>query len=230
MPMDSVFFQNSVETLGGAVDLWFGGQGVPLRHAPAFDLVAEVVRRVVRAIIHSHRQSAVGVGFDQTIELGTPPDRGKWGDIAEPGKSSALVYPFQSKGFAYHGDRVAHVDDFWKIQGQRAYRSRSMHRISISTFRSQTRCTATWRLMTSNQSSWLGCRLAAMLAKVSSRHGLSSASVATTSRETTSADLPHSRRGMTARLRPKTDHCLHSTPPAELPAGPSSAASQTLLG
>ncbi|MEX3548585.1 MAG: hypothetical protein VB125_05770 [Burkholderia sp.] len=56
-PMDSRLLHGSIET--------FGDEGVAGRHPSELDLGAEVVRCVVRAVIHSQGQSAAGVSFDQ---------------------------------------------------------------------------------------------------------------------------------------------------------------------
>jgi hypothetical protein len=60
--MNCLFLHGSVEPLGYAVRLRLGDEGVARRDAPEPDLVAEVVRGVLRTMIHAQRQPAARVG------------------------------------------------------------------------------------------------------------------------------------------------------------------------
>jgi hypothetical protein len=60
--MNSLFLHCPVEPLGNAVGLRLGDEGVARRYAPEPDLVTEVVRGVLRTVIHAQRQSAAHGG------------------------------------------------------------------------------------------------------------------------------------------------------------------------
>ena len=60
--MNRLFLHGPVEPLGDAVGLRRRDEGVARREAPEPDLVAEVVRGVLRTVIHAQRQPAARVG------------------------------------------------------------------------------------------------------------------------------------------------------------------------
>lgn len=60
--VDRLFLQGPVETFGHAIGLWLGNEGETRSDTPEFDLVEEVVRRVLRPVIHSQCKSASGIG------------------------------------------------------------------------------------------------------------------------------------------------------------------------
>lgn len=67
-----MLLHSSVETLCAAVGLRFGKESVVQRYAQEFGLIAEVIRRVWRGVIHSQRQSMARIGFAR-IEVFTQP-------------------------------------------------------------------------------------------------------------------------------------------------------------
>ena len=55
--MDDLFLQRAIEPLGDAVGLGLGDEGVGRLDAPELDLVGEVVRQILGAVIHGRRQA-----------------------------------------------------------------------------------------------------------------------------------------------------------------------------
>src|SRR6266571_3960622 len=78
--VDGLLLQGSVEAFGEAVGLWFGNKGETRGDAPEPDLVEEVIRRVLRPVIHAQRQAAA---------VSAPPHRTTAGPPARPGGSAS---------------------------------------------------------------------------------------------------------------------------------------------
>lgn len=74
--MNRLLLHRPVEPLGDAVGPRLGGEGVARRDAPEPDLLAEIVRSVLRTVIHTLRQPAARVGDDRAKlpadDAGTP--------------------------------------------------------------------------------------------------------------------------------------------------------------
>src|ERR1700754_3151566 len=60
--VNGLFLQRPVEALNDAVGLRFGDEGEARGDTPEPDLVEEVVGGVLRAVIHSQRQTPTGLG------------------------------------------------------------------------------------------------------------------------------------------------------------------------
>ncbi len=60
--MDDLFLQRAIEPLGDAVGLGLFDKGVGRLDAPELDLVGEVVRQILGAVIHPQSQSSSHAG------------------------------------------------------------------------------------------------------------------------------------------------------------------------
>ena len=70
--MDDLFLQRAIEPLGDAVGLGLGDEGVGRLDAPELDLVGEVVRQILGAVIHPQGQPPSRAGRGRAIQPGKP--------------------------------------------------------------------------------------------------------------------------------------------------------------
>ena len=70
--MDDLFFERAVAPLDDAVALRLGDVGIGRCDAPALDLVGEVVRQLLGAVIHTQGKPNGGAGGGEAIEPRQP--------------------------------------------------------------------------------------------------------------------------------------------------------------
>ena len=84
--MDDLFLQRAIEPLGDAVGLGLGDEGVGRLDAPELDLVGEVVRQILGAVIHPQGQPPSRAGRGRAIQPGKP-----HGDRLQGGEAVAAL-------------------------------------------------------------------------------------------------------------------------------------------
>ena len=85
-PWDDLFLQRAIEPLGDAVGLGLGDEGVGRLDAPELDLVGEVVRQILGAVIHPQGQPPSRAGRGRAIQPGKP-----HGDRLQGGEAVAAL-------------------------------------------------------------------------------------------------------------------------------------------
>ena len=74
--MDDLFLQRAIEPLGDAVGLGLGDEGVGRLDAPELDLVGEVVRQILGAVIHPQGQPPSRAGRGRAYSPASPMEIG----------------------------------------------------------------------------------------------------------------------------------------------------------
>ena len=94
--MDDLFLQRAIEPLGDAVGLGLGDEGVGRLDAPELDLVGEVVRQILGAVIHPQGQPPSRAGRGRAIQPDKP-----HGDRLQGGEAVAALADMPADNSAF---------------------------------------------------------------------------------------------------------------------------------